>query len=144
MRKYTVDEFGTRRPVQNVSPKKKNWFIKPRAPKIWMPRIIKRVFYSEILDRWMSINVTQTTLDLVDDAFGFDNYILKTSEADLRSCLGMRLKRQMLLTLVRRSMCPDDPSKAAEIAKKYQQFVIPYYVAIIEEAIKILTGSTNY
>ena len=42
-----------------------------------MPRIIKRVFYSEILDRWMSINVTQTTLDLVDDAFGFDNYILK-------------------------------------------------------------------
>ena len=51
--------------------------------------------------------------------------LCQTSEADLRSCLGMRLKRQMLLTLVRRSMCPDDPSKAAEIAKKYQQFVIP-------------------
>jgi len=51
-----------------------------RAPKIWMPRIIKRVFYSEILDRWMSINCTQTTLSLIDDAFGFDNYILKVRE----------------------------------------------------------------
>ncbi|KAK2188115.1 hypothetical protein NP493_141g03016 [Ridgeia piscesae] len=147
-RKYTIDEYGIRRPVQNVPipvyyppeaeeglwggvgiikgfTKRKNWFIKPRAPKIWMPRIIKRVFYSEILDRWMSINCTQTTLSLIDDAFGFDNYILKTSEADLKSNLGMRLKREMLLTLVRRSMYPNNPEKAAEIAEKYQQFVIP-------------------
>ena len=38
---------------------------------------MRRIFYSEILDKWLNIVVTLRTCDLVDDANGFDYYILK-------------------------------------------------------------------
>lgn len=105
--------------------KKHDNVMKPRVAKVWKPFLMRRVFYSEILDQHFDITVTRRTLDLVDEAFGFDNYILKTHEVDLKSKLGMTLKRQMLLALVRKSMYPDDPKKRDEIYAKYEQFVIP-------------------
>ena len=46
-----------------------------------MPFIMNRVFYSEILDKYMAIRVTPRTLDLIDEAYGFDNYILKVIQS---------------------------------------------------------------
>lgn len=46
-------------------------------PKIWKPQLFKRQFYSEILDAKLTITVTMRTLDLIDQAYGFDFYILK-------------------------------------------------------------------
>jgi large subunit ribosomal protein L28 len=105
--------------------KKHNDELRPRVAKVWKPYLMRRVFYSEILNQHFDITVTRRALDLVDDAFGFDNYILKTHEVDLKSKLGMTLKRQMLLALVRKSMYPDDPKKRDEIYAKYEKFVIP-------------------
>ncbi|XP_064636698.1 large ribosomal subunit protein bL28m-like [Lineus longissimus] len=96
-----------------------------RCPHFWKPRLIKHTLYSEILDQWMPITVTFRTLDLIDQHYGFDNYILKTHEVDLQSNLGMKLKREMIITLSRKSMYPDDPVKREEIYNKYKEFIIP-------------------
>ena len=48
-----------------------------RSPKVWKPRLTKRVFYSEILDKWFAINVTYTAIDQINECYGLDYYILK-------------------------------------------------------------------
>lgn len=147
-RKYDVDEFGIRRKVYNrpipvfynkMSDEglwggeglvigvrtRKNDEKKPRTPRIWKPRLYRQVFYSEILDKHMFINVTRRTLNLVDEAYGFDSYILKTHPVDLRSRLGMMLKKQMLLALANETLCPTDAEKRERIISKYQEYIVP-------------------
>ena len=53
-----------------------------RTAKFWRPLLRKKVLYSEILDRYMEIVVSTRTLNMIDEAFGFDFYILK-----VRSCI---------------------------------------------------------
>ncbi|NXG37641.1 RM28 protein, partial [Dromaius novaehollandiae] len=115
--------------------------LSTRLPKTWKPQLFSRQFYSEILDATMTITVTMRTLDLIDEAFGFDFYILKaradacqqqtlslqTPKADMGSKLGMDLKRTMLLRLARKDpkLHPDDPARREAIYHKYREFVIP-------------------
>ncbi|KAK4813751.1 hypothetical protein QYF61_025231 [Mycteria americana] len=101
--------------------------LSTRLPKTWKPQLFDRQFYSEILDATLTITVTMRTLDLIDEAYGFDFYILKTPKADMCSKLGMDLKRTMLLRLARRDpkLHPDDPARREAIYNKYQEFVIP-------------------
>ncbi|XP_072457938.1 large ribosomal subunit protein bL28m isoform X2 [Notamacropus eugenii] len=98
-----------------------------RVRKIWKPHLYERELYSEILDKKFKIMVTMRTLDLIDEAYGFDFYILKTPKEDLCSKFGMDLKRGMLLRLARRDpqLHPDDPEKREAIYNKYKEFVIP-------------------
>ncbi|XP_010016978.1 PREDICTED: 39S ribosomal protein L28, mitochondrial [Nestor notabilis] len=101
--------------------------LSTRLPKIWKPQLFERQFYSEILDVTLTITVTMRTLDLIDEAYGFDFYILKTPKADMCSKLGMDLKRTMLLRLARRDpkLHPNDPARREAIYNKYKEFVIP-------------------
>ncbi|NXE55683.1 RM28 protein, partial [Casuarius casuarius] len=123
--------------------------LSTRLPKTWKPQLFSRQFYSEILDATLTITVTMRTLDLIDEAFGFDFYILKararggaprgplassrglrqrpTPKADMGSKLGMDLKRTMLLRLARKDpkLHPDDPARREAIYHKYREFVIP-------------------
>nr|XP_056722217.1 39S ribosomal protein L28, mitochondrial [Euleptes europaea] len=101
--------------------------LSARVKKIWKPQLFSRQLYSEILDRRLTVTVTMRTLDLIDAAFGFDRYILKTPKEELCSKLGMDLKRTMLLRLVRRdpALHPDDPAKREAVYEKYKEFVIP-------------------
>jgi len=147
IRKFIADEFGQPVRVQNTPipitftnesdkglwggeglvvgfKKKNNDSMKPRYAKIWKPNLLSRALYSEILDRWMLLTVTIRTLDLIDEAYGFDHYIFKTHEVDLSSKLGMKLKREMLLTLSRRSMYPSDLAKCEAIYAKYKEYLI--------------------
>ncbi|KAM9811876.1 large ribosomal subunit protein bL28m isoform 2-T2 [Syngnathus typhle] len=98
-----------------------------RLRKMWKPQLLKRELYSEILDHKFTITVTPRTLDLIDAAFGFDLYILKTPKEDLNSKLGMDLKRAMLLRLARKDtqLYPDDPITREKVYNKYKQFEIP-------------------
>uniref|UniRef100_A0A6I8NYM7 Large ribosomal subunit protein bL28m n=2 Tax=Ornithorhynchus anatinus TaxID=9258 RepID=A0A6I8NYM7_ORNAN len=95
--------------------------------KVWKPQLLFRELYSEILDKKFGVTVTMRTLDLIDAAYGFDFYILKTPKVDLCSKFGMDLKRGMLLRLARRDpqLHPDDPEKREAIYHKYREFVIP-------------------
>lgn len=98
-----------------------------KVKKVWKPQLFQRELYSEILDRTFTVTVTARTLDLIDEAFGFDFYILKTPKQDLCSKFGMDLKRGMLLRLARQDpqLHPDDPTRRAAIYNKYKDFVIP-------------------
>lgn len=101
--------------------------LSTRLRKTWKPQLFKRELYSEILDHKFTITVTPRTLNLIDAAFGFDFYILKTSKEDLNSKLGMDLKRAMLLRLARKNteLYPDDPDTREKVYNKYKQFEIP-------------------
>ncbi|XP_064408742.1 39S ribosomal protein L28, mitochondrial [Latimeria chalumnae] len=101
--------------------------LSTRLKKVWKPQVFKRELYSEILDTKFTIPVTMRTLDLIDAAYSFDLYILKTPQVDLNSKLGMDLKRAMLLRLARKDteLYPDDPAKREAIFNKYKEFVIP-------------------
>ncbi|CAJ1065400.1 39S ribosomal protein L28%2C mitochondrial [Xyrichtys novacula] len=105
----------------------KNDKLSTRLKKTWKPQLLKRELYSEILNHKFTITVTGRTLDLIDAAYGFDFYILKTPKEDLNSKLGMDLKRAMLLRLARKDteLYPDDPVKKEKVYEKYKQFEIP-------------------
>ncbi|XP_040829940.1 39S ribosomal protein L28, mitochondrial [Ochotona curzoniae] len=101
--------------------------LSKRVKKVWKPQLFERELYSEILDKTFTVTVTMRTLDLIDKAFGFDFYILKTPKEDLCSKFGMDLKRGMLLRLAQQDpqLHPDDPQRRAAIYDKYKEFVIP-------------------
>lgn len=109
---------------------------------------MKLIFYSEILDKHYALTCTRRTLELIEEAKGFDHYILKvklihppleisvrnnsqaffkTHEVDLKSDIGMQLKREMLVTLAKKdtSLYPNDKQKQEVIFKRYSSYVIP-------------------
>ncbi|KAM7333181.1 hypothetical protein ACRRTK_006501 [Alexandromys fortis] len=100
--------------------------LSAKVKKVWKPQLFTRELYSEILDKKFTVTVTMRTLDLIDEAYGFDFYILKASR-DLCSKFGMDLKRGMLLRLARQDpqLHPDDPERRLAIYEKYKSFVIP-------------------
>lgn len=51
--------------------------LSKRVKKVWKPQLFQRELYSEILDKKFSVTVTMRTLDLIDEVYGFDFYILK-------------------------------------------------------------------
>lgn len=53
--------------------------LSKRVKKVWKPQLFQRELCSEILDKTFSVTVTMRTLDLIDEAYGFDFYILKAS-----------------------------------------------------------------
>ncbi|KAF7492414.1 hypothetical protein SSS_10079 [Sarcoptes scabiei] len=106
-------------------------YVKPRKyfqagwprPKYWFPNLKKVVFYSEILDKHFSIICTELTLRLIDQNHGFDNYILRTNVQDLKSRLGLLLRRQMLLTLAKKEFRDAEHEKS--MMQKYGDCIIP-------------------
>ena len=57
----------------------KNFNLSNRSTKLWRPKILKLIFYTEILDKYFSLTCTRRTLELIEQAKGFDNYILKVN-----------------------------------------------------------------
>ncbi|KAM4627767.1 large ribosomal subunit protein bL28m isoform 1-T1 [Polymixia lowei] len=101
--------------------------LSTRVKKVWKPQLLVRELYSEILDNKFTITVTPRTLNLIDAAYGFDFYILKTPKEDLNSKLGMDLKRAMLLRLARKDteLYSSDKARREKVYNKYKQFEIP-------------------
>ncbi|RWS17969.1 39S ribosomal protein L28-like protein [Dinothrombium tinctorium] len=94
-------------------------------PLTWFPSLQRAVVYSEIFDKHLSVVVTRRTLQLIDDAHGFDNYILRTPIQDLKSQLALDLRRKMLITLAKKDFAKDDPKRFEFIWKKYGDCAIP-------------------
>ncbi|CAK9801007.1 39S ribosomal protein L28, mitochondrial [Anthophora plagiata] len=105
--------------------KKKNKYAR-RAPHFWFPSLKKSVVYSEVLDKYMSVIITNRTIDLINEHYGFDHYLLKTPACDLKSELALKIKRQILLTLVDKTLYPTDPNKREEIYAKYKEYLTAY------------------
>ncbi|KAK9886889.1 hypothetical protein WA026_019146 [Henosepilachna vigintioctopunctata] len=77
---------------------------KRRIPHFWVPVLRRSVVYSEILDKYISVIVTDRTINLINANYGFDHYLLKTPACDLKSLLALRLKRRILKELL--NECP--------------------------------------
>ncbi|KAL7077768.1 hypothetical protein ACQ4LE_003494 [Meloidogyne hapla] len=101
--------------------------ILPRhwVPRLWIPTIKDALLYSEILDTYMKIYVTDRVQRIIDQHFGLDLYLLETPDVDINSKLGIDLKRQLLVTLARKDYYPNDSARQEYINEKYSQFVIP-------------------
>ena len=65
----------------------------------WPERRYNHRFTSMILGEVIQTVTTESCLDQIDNAGGFDEYIIYTSPAKLMSDLGCRLKQQMLYTI---------------------------------------------
>ncbi|CAG0886136.1 unnamed protein product [Cyprideis torosa] len=113
--------WGGEHPVFGYRQKKKD---EPYL-KWWFPTFIRTTVYSEILNKYLSVVVTQRTLDLINDFAGFDFYILKSSNADLHSNLAMKIKRKMYLALAYKNIPYDDEKTINQVFEKYQEFAVP-------------------
>nr|CAG4641292.1 EOG090X0GHI [Eulimnadia texana] len=118
--------------------------LRRRVPHYWVPNLKKAVIYSEILDKYFEVVVTERTLQLIDQHFGFDSYILKTPPQDLKSLLGIKFKRTLLLALARKDFLPNKPDKREELLNKYKDLIVPeeeaeWYGLTIKEAMSKLT-----
>ncbi|XP_078035705.1 mitochondrial ribosomal protein L28 [Augochlora pura] len=97
-----------------------------RVPRFWFPTLKKSVVYSEVLDAHMRVVVTNRTINLIHEHYGFDHYLLKTPACDLKSELALKLKRQILLALVDKTLYPNDPIKREEIFNRYKEYLTAY------------------
>ena len=68
---------------QQGSPSLPHLQFSKRVKKVWKPQLFQRELYSEILDTRFTVTVTMRTLDLIDEAYGFDFYILKASPGEM-------------------------------------------------------------
>lgn len=152
-RKYEFDKHGTLMPVQNhpvrvryplqcnyglwagegvvqcwsrnVKSIKHADVMTHRVAKYYVPFLSMRALKSEILDKWFKVPCTSRALDLIDENFGLDYYILKTHERDLNSKLAMDLRRKMLLQLCDDVENPKLPKNRRKILNRYREFMIP-------------------
>lgn len=104
--------------------------------------------YSEVLDTYLSVVITNRTIDLINEHYGFDHYLLKvyclfvkniyifqisyfifyhlqTPACDLKSELALKIKRQILLSLADKTLYPNDTVKREEIYTKYKEYLTP-------------------
>ena len=73
---------------------------RPAKESYWFPQLHFGVVYSEILDKHLEVVMTERGQRLIDEAYGLDNYLLKTEVNEIYSHFGLKLKRELLLTLL--------------------------------------------
>ncbi|XP_060530744.1 large ribosomal subunit protein bL28m isoform X2 [Cylas formicarius] len=98
-----------------------------RVPHFWVPTLRRSVVYSEVLNKYFSVVVTERAINLINANYGFDHYLLKTPACDLRSLLPLGLKRHILKAL--QAGCPaykEKPEIQNEVLKKYEQYLKAY------------------
>ncbi|KPI91202.1 39S ribosomal protein L28, mitochondrial [Papilio xuthus] len=104
-----------------------------RVPHYWVPVLKRTVVRSEVLNTHLSVTVTDRTINLINDHYGFDHYLLKTPACDLVSMLALKLKKQILIELM--NGCPryaNNPQKQKEIYNEYKTYLSSYTPEEIE------------
>lgn len=54
--------------------------LKRRVPHFWVPVLRRSVVHSQVLNEYMSVVVTDRTIEKIHECHGFDHYLLKVSE----------------------------------------------------------------
>ncbi|ALC38198.1 mRpL28 [Drosophila busckii] len=100
---------------------------KRRVPHFWVPTLRRSVVHSQVLNEYMSVVVTERTLEQIHECHGFDHYLLKNMACDLRSALALKLKREVLKAL--QQGCPAwaaEPKQQEEVLKEYNKYLASY------------------
>ncbi|KAI5641945.1 39S ribosomal protein L28, mitochondrial [Phthorimaea operculella] len=98
-----------------------------RVPHYWVPVLKRTVVKSEVLNTHLSVTVTDRTIRLINDHYGFDHYLLKTPACDLVSMLALKLKKSILTELM--NGCPrlaHDPEKQKKVYEEYKTYLSSY------------------
>lgn len=106
---------------------------KRRVPHYWVPVLRRAVVHSQVLDKYMSMVVTDRTMTLIHESHGFDHYLLKTPACDLKSELALKLKRQMLQAL--QTDCAHiraDDAKRRRVVGEFKQYLQQYTAEEVE------------
>lgn len=106
---------------------------KRRVPHYWVPVLRRTVVYSRVLDKYLSLVVTDRTMSLVHESHGFDHYLLKTPACDLKSTLALKLKRSILLAL--QDGCThlaQDPARQSQVLNEYKTYLQQYTAEEVE------------
>lgn len=109
-------------------------------PRWWKPGLQRVNMYSEVLDSLMEVTVTRRAVYLVHKHYGLDFYLLQNRACDIMSLLGLKIKREILLALSRKSLWSHDLAKQQEMLDKYSQYTVPeeeaiWYGLTVDEAL---------
>lgn len=89
------------------------------------PALRRNVLHSVILNKCWSTVVTERMMNVIDESYGLDHYLLKTPACDLKSSLSLRVKRHMLKAL--KNNCPDvDADVRTKIVEEYSKYAEQY------------------
>lgn len=120
--------------------------LKRRVPHFWVPVLRRSVVHSQVLNEYMSMVVTDRTIEKIHECHGFDHYLLKNPACDLRSSLALTLKRKILQELL--LGCPAHAANTSErqrILNEYKCYLegytseeIEWYGYTYEQALKKL------
>jgi len=98
-------------------------FKSPPA-KYWWPTLLEGVVYSEILDKHIELDCTKRGIRLVDEAAGFDKYLLSTPVNEVYATGLLRIKREILLALSDRESFTTKAGGKSAVYDKYQEWVV--------------------
>lgn len=73
-KEYDTQLWGGEGVVQGFQKRDKD---SRRVPHFWVPTLKRTVVYSEVLDTYISVVVTNRALQLIHSNYGFDHYLLK-------------------------------------------------------------------
>ena len=66
-----------------------------RSKRMWHPNVLRKIYYSSILDVKLSLRVTAAAMRWIDKAGGLDGYLYHTPDKKLQSALGSLLKERL-------------------------------------------------
>ncbi|KAB0799009.1 hypothetical protein PPYR_06889 [Photinus pyralis] len=98
-----------------------------RVPHFWVPALKRSAVYSEVLNKHVSVIITERAVQQIHENYGFDHYLLKTLACDLKSLLALSLKRKILQELSQG--CPayaNNPEKQQMILNRYKKYLEAY------------------
>lgn len=120
---------------------------KPKVPKFWMPKLLNGVIYSEVLNKHMRTVITPRAIELINEHYGLDNYLLKSPACDLATLLSLKLKRKILHALYYKTLYPENEEQRTEVYDRYKRYLenyteedIIWYGLTIDEAHRKMGG----
>ena len=75
--------------------------------------------HSEVLNKHLEVVMTARGQRLIDESYGLDYYLLKTPVNEVYSHLGMKIKREILLTLAANIATGKDDKMSAKFEPWY-------------------------
>ena len=81
---------------------------------MWKPNVVRKTYYSEVLEQKMRFQFSTHALRCIDKAGGFDNYIINTKEKWLHSRTAIEMKRLMFEVL----KCKEQGMPMSQIKKE--------------------------
>ena len=85
-----------------------------RTKRVWKPNVVRKTYYSEVLEQKMRFQFSTHALRCIDKAGGFDNYIINTKEKWLHSRTAIELKHLMFEVL----KCKEQGMPMSQIKKE--------------------------